>query len=140
MAATSGGVEWSQLVKPILAASYGSVNKQDLPELVKSILKSKEEILHHEEQYEPFYASFCVLAADYLASNAHQVLLLSLLHTLSHLFSSPFITPPLPLSPSSPFLSLPPPPFTSPFVSFISFSFPSPSSLYLSLFISSSSS
>lgn len=33
---------------------------------------SKEEILHHEEQYEPFYASFCVLAADYLASNAHQ--------------------------------------------------------------------
>ena len=39
MASSSGGVEWSQLVKPILAASYGSVNKQDLPELVKAIVK-----------------------------------------------------------------------------------------------------
>lgn len=39
MAASSSGVEWSQLVKPILAASYGSANKQDLPELVKAILK-----------------------------------------------------------------------------------------------------
>ncbi|XP_045103152.1 cell wall integrity and stress response component 3-like isoform X2 [Portunus trituberculatus] len=73
MAASSSGVEWSQLLKPILAASYGSVNKQDLPELVKAILKSKEEILHHEEQYEAFYVSLCVLAADYLASNAHQL-------------------------------------------------------------------
>ncbi|KAK7074739.1 hypothetical protein SK128_016300, partial [Halocaridina rubra] len=73
MAATSGGVEWSQMVKPILAASYGSVNKQDIPELVKAIVKSKEEILHHDDQYEPFYSAFCVLAADYLASNAHQV-------------------------------------------------------------------
>lgn len=35
-------------------------------------INSKEEILRHDEQYEPFYASFCVLAADYLASNAHQ--------------------------------------------------------------------
>ncbi|XP_076048949.1 E3 ubiquitin-protein ligase-like protein poe isoform X2 [Oratosquilla oratoria] len=70
MAAVSGGVEWSQLVKPILAASYGSINKQDLPELVKAIVKSKEDILHHEEQYEGFYASFTVLAADYLANNA----------------------------------------------------------------------
>ncbi|KAK8723161.1 hypothetical protein OTU49_011870, partial [Cherax quadricarinatus] len=72
-AATSSGVEWGQLVKPILAASYGSLNKQDIPELAKAILKSKEDILHHDEQYEPFYASFCVLAADYLASNSHQV-------------------------------------------------------------------
>ena len=39
MASSSGGVEWAQLVKPILAASYGSVNKQDLPELVKAIVK-----------------------------------------------------------------------------------------------------
>lgn len=40
-------------------------------------LFSKEEILHHEEQYEAFYVSLCVLAADYLASNAHQCKLFS---------------------------------------------------------------
>lgn len=37
-----------------------------------SLYSSKEEILHHEEQYEAFYVSLCVLAADYLASNSHQ--------------------------------------------------------------------
>jgi E3 ubiquitin-protein ligase UBR4 len=37
MAANSGGVEWASIVKPILAASYGSFNKNDVLELVKSI-------------------------------------------------------------------------------------------------------
>jgi E3 ubiquitin-protein ligase UBR4 len=37
MAANSGGVEWASIVKPILAASYGSFNKSDVLELVKAI-------------------------------------------------------------------------------------------------------
>jgi E3 ubiquitin-protein ligase UBR4 len=37
MASNSGGVEWSSIVKPILAASYGSFNKNDVLELVKAI-------------------------------------------------------------------------------------------------------
>lgn len=49
-------------------------NLQDLTLLIcfLSLHSSKEEILHHEEQYEAFYVSLCVLAADYLASNSHQ--------------------------------------------------------------------
>ncbi|KAF2360064.1 Zinc finger UBR-type [Trinorchestia longiramus] len=73
--ATSGGVvDWSQLVKPIIyvwPVSDIAFNKQDIPELVKAILKCKEDIVQHEEQYEAFYSSFCILAADYLASHAH---------------------------------------------------------------------
>jgi hypothetical protein len=37
MAANSGGVEWAAIVKPILAASYGSLNKNDVLELVKAV-------------------------------------------------------------------------------------------------------
>lgn len=39
MAATSGGVEWSSIIKPILSASYGSVNKHDILELCSAINK-----------------------------------------------------------------------------------------------------
>lgn len=39
MAADSSGVEWASIVKPILAASYGSFNKNDVAELVKAIVK-----------------------------------------------------------------------------------------------------
>lgn len=40
MAAKSGGmVEWASIIKPILAASYGSFNKNEIPELVKAIIK-----------------------------------------------------------------------------------------------------
>lgn len=39
MSADSSGVEWAAIVKPILAASYGSFNKNDVSELVKAIVK-----------------------------------------------------------------------------------------------------
>lgn len=39
MAAFSGGVEWSNVVKPILSASYGSFNKNDVTDLVNSIIQ-----------------------------------------------------------------------------------------------------
>lgn len=39
MAASSGGVEWSSIIKPILSASYGSVNKHDVLELCSAINK-----------------------------------------------------------------------------------------------------
>ena len=39
MAADSSGVEWASIVKPILAASYGSFNKNDVIELVKAIIR-----------------------------------------------------------------------------------------------------
>jgi hypothetical protein len=39
MAACSGGVEWTTIIKPILAASYGSFNKSDITNFVKGIIK-----------------------------------------------------------------------------------------------------
>lgn len=39
MATSSGGVEWSHLVKPIINVLYSSINKQEIPEVVKAILK-----------------------------------------------------------------------------------------------------
>lgn len=39
MASSSGGVEWAAIIKPILAASYGSFNKNDILELIRAINK-----------------------------------------------------------------------------------------------------
>ena len=38
-ACSGGGVEWSNIVKPILSASYGSCNKKDVADLVQSIVR-----------------------------------------------------------------------------------------------------
>lgn len=38
MATNTSGVEWGSIVKPILAASYGSFNKNDITELAKAII------------------------------------------------------------------------------------------------------
>ncbi|XP_039288820.1 protein purity of essence-like [Nilaparvata lugens] len=70
MAADSSGVEWGSIVKPILAASYGSFNKNDVIELAKAIIKSEQDLLQHDEAYESFYSSFAALAADYISSSA----------------------------------------------------------------------
>ncbi|KAG8222860.1 hypothetical protein J437_LFUL003505 [Ladona fulva] len=73
MASASGGVEWASFVKPILAASYGSFNKNDVFELVKAIIKSENEFFKHESDYEIFYTSFAILAADYISSSATSI-------------------------------------------------------------------
>ncbi|XP_044730066.1 E3 ubiquitin-protein ligase UBR4 isoform X3 [Chrysoperla carnea] len=70
MAANSGGVEWSSIIKPILSATYGSFNKSDVLDLASAIIKSESEILSHSENYEIFYTSFATLAADYISTNA----------------------------------------------------------------------
>ncbi|XP_071445233.1 E3 ubiquitin-protein ligase UBR4 isoform X2 [Hetaerina americana] len=73
MASDSGGVEWASFVKPILAASYGSFNKNDVFELVKAIIKSENEFIKHDPEYEPFYTSFAILAADYISSSSTSI-------------------------------------------------------------------
>ncbi|XP_015606097.1 protein purity of essence isoform X2 [Cephus cinctus] len=71
MAAKSGGaVDWASIIKPILSASYGSFNKNEILDLVKAIIKSESEFSSHEEEYEAFYTSFAALAADYISSSA----------------------------------------------------------------------
>ncbi|XP_046403829.1 E3 ubiquitin-protein ligase UBR4 isoform X2 [Ischnura elegans] len=73
MSTESGGVEWASFVKPILAASYGSFNKNDVFELVKAIIKSENEFIKHDPEYESFYTSFAILAADYISSSATSI-------------------------------------------------------------------
>ncbi|XP_064650064.1 E3 ubiquitin-protein ligase UBR4-like isoform X3 [Lineus longissimus] len=73
MAASGAGVECSACVKPLLAASYSSFNKNNLPELVQSIIRSEKDILNHEAQYEGFYSSFVALSAHYISSSAGAV-------------------------------------------------------------------
>ncbi|XP_063242107.1 E3 ubiquitin-protein ligase UBR4 isoform X2 [Bacillus rossius redtenbacheri] len=73
MAANSGGVEWASIVKPILAASYGSFNKNDVYELAKAIIASEAELAKHDDEYETFYTAFAALAADYISSSADAI-------------------------------------------------------------------
>ncbi|KAF4528052.1 hypothetical protein B566_EDAN016728, partial [Ephemera danica] len=70
MAASSGGVEWTTIIKPILAATYGPFNKQDIPNFVKGIIKSEAELLNHEADYDSFYTAFSALAAESISSCA----------------------------------------------------------------------
>lgn len=39
MAAHSGGVDWSSVIKPLLSSNCGSLSKNDLNNLTKTILK-----------------------------------------------------------------------------------------------------
>lgn len=53
MAASSGGVEWSSIIKPILSASYGSVNKYDVLELCSAI--NKRYHTPNDQFFSPYY-------------------------------------------------------------------------------------
>ncbi|VDI53159.1 E3 ubiquitin-protein ligase UBR4, partial [Mytilus galloprovincialis] len=63
----AGGLEWSRSVQPLLTTSHSVLDKKDIPEIVKTIVKSETDILEHEDQYEPFYSSFVALATHYLS-------------------------------------------------------------------------
>ncbi|KAL4218587.1 perineurial glial growth [Mactra antiquata] len=73
MATTSPGISWTVNVKPLLAASYSSFNKNFLEDFCNAIVASEKEILQHDDIYEPFYSSFVALAAHYLSSSAGEV-------------------------------------------------------------------
>ncbi|KAF7280363.1 hypothetical protein GWI33_006135 [Rhynchophorus ferrugineus] len=69
MAASSGGVDWSLVLKPFLSPNYESSNTTELVELCSTIVKSESEIWRHKETYKNFYNTFTVLAADYISSS-----------------------------------------------------------------------
>ncbi|KAI4460353.1 e3 ubiquitin-protein ligase ubr4 [Holotrichia oblita] len=70
MAASSGGIEWSVIIKSFLSPQHDSCNKVELLDLCSAIVKSETEILRHKESNKGFYNSFAVLAADYISNNA----------------------------------------------------------------------
>ncbi|KAF5286898.1 hypothetical protein FQA39_LY00431 [Lamprigera yunnana] len=69
MAASSGGIEWSAIIKPFFCTSYKSCNKTELLELCSAIVKNESEILKFKEGSKTFYNSFAALAANYISSN-----------------------------------------------------------------------
>ncbi|ERL84760.1 hypothetical protein D910_02185 [Dendroctonus ponderosae] len=69
MAASSGGVDWSLVLKPFLSPNYESSNTTELIELCSTIVKSESEIWRHKETHKNFYNTFTVLAADYISSS-----------------------------------------------------------------------
>ncbi|XP_020299583.1 E3 ubiquitin-protein ligase UBR4 isoform X2 [Pseudomyrmex gracilis] len=73
MAAKSGGHdEWPSVMKPILATSPPhSFNKADVIDLVKTIVKSENKFVSHEDQYGTFYTAVAALAADCISGCAN---------------------------------------------------------------------
>ncbi|KAF5296758.1 hypothetical protein FQR65_LT10159 [Abscondita terminalis] len=69
MAASSGGIEWSTIIKPFFCTNYKSCNKTELLELCSAIVKNESELLRFKEGSKTFYNSFAALAADYISSN-----------------------------------------------------------------------
>ncbi|XP_008200345.2 E3 ubiquitin-protein ligase UBR4 isoform X1 [Tribolium castaneum] len=68
MAASSGGVEWSSVLKPFLSLHYETSNRTEVIELCSTIIKCEAEILRHKENNKKFYDNFVVLSADYISS------------------------------------------------------------------------
>ncbi|KAL1517166.1 hypothetical protein ABEB36_000965 [Hypothenemus hampei] len=73
MAASSGGVDWSVVLKPFLSPNYESSNTTELIELCSTIVKSESEIWRHKETHKNFYNTFTVLAADYISSSVSKL-------------------------------------------------------------------
>ncbi|XP_060527250.1 E3 ubiquitin-protein ligase UBR4 [Cylas formicarius] len=73
MAASSGGVDWSLVLKPFLSLNYESSNTTELIELCSTIVKSESEIWRHKESHKNFYNTFAVLAADYISSSTSKL-------------------------------------------------------------------
>ncbi|KAG5320052.1 POE protein, partial [Acromyrmex heyeri] len=72
MAAKSGGHdEWASVMKPILGTPPRSFNKNDVIDLIKSIVKSENKFVSHEDQYDTFYTAVAALSADCISGCAN---------------------------------------------------------------------
>lgn len=75
MATSDSVVNWSEgsELYIITAQPQITVNKSDLVTVIKSILKSQQAILHHDEEYNNFFASYVALCTHYIISNASYI-------------------------------------------------------------------
>ncbi|XP_018338757.1 PREDICTED: protein purity of essence isoform X6 [Trachymyrmex septentrionalis] len=72
MAAKSGGHdEWASVMKPILGTPSRSFNKNEVIDLIKSIVKSENKFVSHEDQYDTFYTAVAALSADCISGCAN---------------------------------------------------------------------
>lgn len=70
IAASSGGAEWSSIIRPSSSEGCETRGKGQLLDLCSAVVKSETEILRHKESNKVFYNSFAVLASDYISNNA----------------------------------------------------------------------
>ncbi|XP_055380592.1 protein purity of essence [Condylostylus longicornis] len=74
MAAHSGGVDWAAIIKPfILSNNYGNLNKTDIINIIKAILKGENEFLDHDSTFGQFFMAFSALAADAISGQCNLV-------------------------------------------------------------------
>ncbi|XP_037957840.1 protein purity of essence isoform X2 [Teleopsis dalmanni] len=70
MAAHSGGgIDWSSVVKPLLSSRFGVLNKSEINNLTKAILRCESEFFDEDNHSNPFYTAFAALAADKLSQS-----------------------------------------------------------------------
>ncbi|VDP15252.1 unnamed protein product [Soboliphyme baturini] len=65
--------DWTATVKPLLGATYKALSSSDLLRIVEIIGASREEILEHDAEFEPFYSSFVALSIHYLCAAASTI-------------------------------------------------------------------
>ncbi|XP_017783583.1 PREDICTED: E3 ubiquitin-protein ligase UBR4 [Nicrophorus vespilloides] len=71
MAASSGGVDWSAVIKPLLSQESEICDRKELLKLCSTIIKCESEILRHtQDTSQNFFHSFTTLAADFICNNA----------------------------------------------------------------------
>ncbi|XP_022919909.2 E3 ubiquitin-protein ligase UBR4 isoform X2 [Onthophagus taurus] len=71
MAASSGGIQWSAIIKLFSGSHNDASDKLELLDLCLAIVKSESDILRYKGR--GFYNWFAVLAADYITNNARNL-------------------------------------------------------------------
>ncbi|XP_033096969.1 E3 ubiquitin-protein ligase UBR4-like, partial [Anneissia japonica] len=71
MASSGGDVDWGGVQKVLISASQSSFKTCDISILVDCILKSKKELLEHEDKYESFYSCVVSLSTHYITNCAY---------------------------------------------------------------------
>ncbi|XP_054720694.1 E3 ubiquitin-protein ligase UBR4-like [Uloborus diversus] len=83
----------------LLTASQNNVNKYDVLQVIRSVVRRQQVLLSHDDEYENFFASFSALSAHFIITNsfhipksqigcaaqACKVLLQYFLHKLQHI-------------------------------------------------------
>ncbi|KFM62233.1 E3 ubiquitin-protein ligase UBR4, partial [Stegodyphus mimosarum] len=57
----------------LLTASQGVVNKYDVLQVIRSVVRRQQVLLSHEDEYENFFASFAALSAHFIVSNSFHI-------------------------------------------------------------------
>ncbi|GFW16866.1 e3 ubiquitin-protein ligase UBR4 [Trichonephila clavipes] len=57
----------------LLRSSQSAVNKYDVLQVIRSVIRRQQAFLEHEDKYENFFASYAALSAHYITTNAFHI-------------------------------------------------------------------